>query len=68
MQTLSDNRTLMTPADDATESIQAVIRQHVTQVMVRYRGNRLRAARALGVTRSTLYKWLKQWDLEQLGR
>ena len=58
----------MTPNTDSTESIQDVIRQHVTQVVVRYRGNRLQAAKALGVTRSTLYKWLKQWDLEHLGR
>jgi transcriptional regulator with PAS, ATPase and Fis domain len=51
-----------------TDSLREVIRRHVVQVLQKNAGNRQRTAKALGVSRATLYKWLKDWDLESLGR
>jgi DNA-binding NtrC family response regulator len=49
------------PADDLT--LESVKRQHVLSVLNRFEGNRLQAAKALGVTRATLYEWLNRWGL-----
>lgn len=54
--------------DEHSDLLSAVTRRHVIGVVERYAGNRAGAARALGVTRTTLYKWLKDWGLESLGR
>jgi two-component system response regulator HydG len=55
--------------DDAgPDSLSEVTRRHVTRVLERNRGNRQRTAKALGVTRATLYKWLKDWGMEAVGR
>ena len=50
------------------DSVREVIRRHVVQVLEKNAGNRQRTAKALGVSRATLYKWLKDWNLESLGR
>ena len=50
------------------DSLSEVIRRHVVQVLEKNAGNRQRTAKALGVSRATLYKWLKDWNLESLGR
>jgi DNA-binding NtrC family response regulator len=46
----------------------AVTRRHVVRVLERFHGNRLQTAKALGVTRATLYKWLREWGIERAGR
>jgi transcriptional regulator of acetoin/glycerol metabolism len=50
------------------DSLSDAIRRHVVQVLSKHAGNRQRTARALGVSRATLYKWLKDWNLESFGR
>ena len=50
------------------DSLREVIRRHVVHVLEKNAGNRQRTAKALGVSRATLYKWLKDWDLETVGR
>jgi transcriptional regulator with PAS, ATPase and Fis domain len=49
-------------------SLQAVERRHIARVLLHSGGNRAAAARVLGVTRATLYKKLKQYDLGMLDR
>jgi DNA-binding protein Fis len=49
-------------------SLQAVERRHIARILLQTGGNRAAAARVLGVTRATLYKKLKQYDLELLDR
>jgi transcriptional regulator with PAS, ATPase and Fis domain len=50
------------------DSLSEVTRRHVSRVLERNKGNRQRTAKALGVTRATLYKWLKDWGMERFGR
>ena len=50
------------------DSLRDVIRRHVVLVLEKNAGNRQRTAKALGVSRATLYKWLKDWNLESFGR
>jgi transcriptional regulator of acetoin/glycerol metabolism len=54
--------------DAPADSLSDAIRRHVVQVLAKHSGNRQRTARALGVSRATLYKWLKDWNLESFGR
>jgi DNA-binding NtrC family response regulator len=49
-------------------SLGAVAREHVMRVMELYAGNRSQAAAALGITRSTLYKKLAEYQLTHIGR
>ncbi|HUF27498.1 MAG TPA: sigma-54 dependent transcriptional regulator [Gemmatimonadaceae bacterium] len=55
-------------SDDGDLSLVAAERQHIARVLARCGGNRLQAARVLGITRSTLYKRLREYGLEQIGR
>jgi DNA-binding NtrC family response regulator len=52
--------------DDLT--LEAVEKRHVARILLHSGGNRAAAARVLGVTRATLYKKLKDYDLEPLDR
>lgn len=49
-------------------SLASVTRRHVMRVLTLRGGNRRQTASALGVTRSTLYKWLRDWGVEDAGR
>jgi len=49
-------------------SLQAMEKRHIARVLLLSEGNRTAAARALGITRATLYKKLKTYDLELLDR
>ncbi|GAB4223922.1 MAG: sigma-54 dependent transcriptional regulator [Acidobacteriota bacterium] len=59
-------RDLPLPADDgsAVRTLEEVEREHVRHVLERCGGNKLRAARLLGVPRATLYRKLVRWGLE----
>ncbi len=48
------------PAGDAAQdlSLDAMIQRHIRFVLEKHRGNKLRAARQLGISRSTLYRLL----------
>jgi len=49
-------------------SLEAMEKRHIARVLLLSEGNRTAAARALGITRATLYKKLKAYDLELLDR
>ncbi|HEX6052064.1 MAG TPA: sigma 54-interacting transcriptional regulator, partial [Gemmatimonadaceae bacterium] len=49
-------------------SLEAMERRHITRVLLLADGNRAAAARALGITRATLYKRLREYGLELLDR
>ncbi len=60
-----------TVGDDARAedlSLEAMEKQHIARVLLLSDGNRAAAARALGVTRATLYKRLRTYGLEVLDR
>lgn len=48
------------PAEDDDETLAAVQRAHISDVLHEHQGNKLRAARALGVSRRTLYRLLEK--------
>jgi DNA-binding NtrC family response regulator len=54
------------PGDDL--SLEAMEKRHITRVLLLSNGNRAAAARALGITRATLYKRLRTYGLELLDR
>lgn len=45
------------------ENLDKVIEAHVRAVHLRYHRNTTQTARALGVGRSTLYRWLKKYGV-----
>jgi transcriptional regulator with PAS, ATPase and Fis domain len=49
---------LQVPEPPLTLNLEAVIRNHVHFVLERNRGNKLKTARQLGISRSTLYRML----------
>lgn len=53
---------------DGTLTLRELERMHIARVLVRTGGNRLRTARLLGITRTTLYKKLADYDLDLVGR
>lgn len=53
---------------DGTLTLRELERLHISRVLVRTGGNRLRTARLLGITRTTLYKKLADYELGLVGR
>ena len=53
---------------DGDLSLASVERLHIGRVLAHFGGNRVRAAEALGITRTTLYKRLRDYGLERVGR
>jgi two-component system, NtrC family, response regulator AtoC len=46
------------------EALEAVQRRHVERVLIHHRGNRTRAARDLGIARTTLIQKIQRWELD----
>jgi transcriptional regulator with PAS, ATPase and Fis domain len=54
------------PAPQA-DDLASIERMHVVQVLQRERGNKARAARALGVNRRSLYRLMKKYGIDDSG-
>ena len=54
--------------EDPTASLRELTRDALVSALKHARGNRLRAARILGVSRTTLYRMLVRFGLESFGR
>jgi len=52
------------PAGVVTDDLATIQRSHVVDVLRRERGNKARAARALGVNRRSLYRLLDKYDIQ----
>jgi DNA-binding NtrC family response regulator len=51
------------PSRPAGDDLASVERAHVVEILRRERGNKARAARALGINRRTLYRLLEKYDI-----
>ncbi|HLU65896.1 MAG TPA: sigma-54 dependent transcriptional regulator [Kofleriaceae bacterium] len=56
------------PDRDVDLTLAEVERRHIHRVLVHHAGNRSRAARALGISRATLYEKIRRYGLEASGR
>jgi DNA-binding NtrC family response regulator len=54
--------------DDVGMTLEEVERRHIARVLAHHRGNRSRAARALDISRATLYEKLDRFGLSAIGR
>jgi DNA-binding NtrC family response regulator len=48
-------------------TLERVVRTHVEQTLAQHKGNRSTAARELGVSRSTLHRWINAWAQQPAG-
>jgi DNA-binding NtrC family response regulator len=55
------------PAGVVTDDLATIQRAHVVDVLRRERGNKARAARALGVNRRSLYRLLDKYDIQMVA-
>jgi DNA-binding NtrC family response regulator len=51
----------------ATWSLEEIEKEHIQRVLARHRGNATAAARQLGVSRTTLWRKLRQYGLQRTG-
>jgi DNA-binding NtrC family response regulator len=56
------------PSDSPLKTLAEAERLHIERAIEHFAGNRAQAARALGITRGTLYKRLREHGLERVGR
>jgi len=66
-----DITTAPRPAADGADvelSLEEVERRHIRRVLAHHAGNRSRAARALGISRATLYEKIRRYGLAAVGR
>jgi DNA-binding NtrC family response regulator len=54
--------------DEAELTLVELERRHIARVLAQHGGNRSRAARALGISRATLYEKLDRYGLDDVGR
>lgn len=46
-------------------TIEEVVRDHIERTIFHFKGNMVDSARALGVDRRTLYRWVKRCDIQR---
>jgi len=46
-------------------ALDRIIKSHVLFCLSHFNGNAFQAAKALGVSKTTLYRWLKEWDVKR---
>jgi len=54
-----------------TKTLAAVTREHIENVLAAFHGNKSKAAKALGIDRRSLYRYLERWkraDLDPFDR
>lgn len=56
--------TVPTPPPQATPSRATPTRERVEAVLQQHHGHITKSAKALGIGRNTLYRWLKKWDID----
>jgi transcriptional regulator with PAS, ATPase and Fis domain len=50
-----------------TKTLGLVMREHVERVLAQHRGNKTKAAKALGINRRSLYRMIDRWRVGDLN-
>jgi DNA-binding NtrC family response regulator len=66
-ESIAEQGLVALPAGGALRSLREVERRHVREVLRQEKGNKVHAAKALGISRRALYRLISKYHLEGIG-